>query len=56
MMENLRKQKGKKYGSKAMRLALWRKRDIAERVKKACTFKGNKILDRMRMEYIASCL
>ena len=40
VMENLRKQKGKKYGSKAMRLALWRKMDIAERVERLAHAKG----------------
>ena len=40
VMENLRKQKGKKYGTKAMRLALWRKRDIAERVKRLAHASG----------------
>ena len=40
MMENLRKQKGKKHGTKAMRLALWRKRDIAERVKRLAHSRG----------------
>ena len=55
VMENLRKQKGKKYGSKAMRLVLWRKRDIAKRVERLAHSR-DKVFDRMRMEYIASCL
>ena len=40
VMENLRKQKGKKYGSKAMRLVLWRKRDIAKRVERLAHSRG----------------
>ena len=40
VMENLSKQKGKKYGSKAMRLALWRKMDIAKRVERLAHAKG----------------
>ncbi|EJX08576.1 transposase, IS605 OrfB family [gut metagenome] len=34
VMENLKGKKGKIHGSKAMRLSLWRKRDIEERVEK----------------------
>ena len=40
VMENLRKQKGKKYGSKTMRLVLWRKRDIAKRVERLAHSRG----------------
>ncbi len=40
VMENLRKQKGKKYGSKAMRLVLWRKSDIAKRVERLAHSRG----------------
>ena len=34
VMENLKGKKGKIHGSKAMRLSLWRKRDIEERVER----------------------
>ena len=48
VMENLRKQKGKKYGSKAMRLVLWRKRDIAKRVERLAHSRGIRFSKRSR--------
>lgn len=40
VMENLSGNKGKVHGSKAMRLALWRKRDIVKRVEALAHSKG----------------